>query len=63
MRRKRRTSTREAVSFAFDYGAVMAKGDGDRVEEKTGVWQREMYSTGTELRYWGQQSAVYVFHI
>ena len=63
MRRKWRTSTREAMSFTLGYGAVMMKRDRDRAEEGTGVWQREMCSTGVELRYCGQQWAVYVFHI
>jgi len=43
------------MSFTLGYGALMMKGDGDRAEEGTGVWQREMYSTGTELRYCRQQ--------
>jgi hypothetical protein len=63
MRPKRWTSTTDAVRFTFVYGAVMMERDGDRAEEGTGVWQREMYSTGAELRYCGQQLAVYVFHI
>jgi len=39
------------------HGRLWSGNDGDehREEEGTGVWQWEMYSTGTELRYCRQQ--------
>jgi hypothetical protein len=46
MKRKKRTSKKEAVNFTLGYGAVMMKGDEDRAMEGNGVWQRKLYSTG-----------------
>jgi len=47
--------TEEADKHKRSSGAVMMEGDEDRAEEGAGVWQRELSSTGAEMRYCRQQ--------